>query len=491
MSEHSHHNPDNNSSELAASASPRAQALSLFIRNTIERLQTSSNESGAECGLLFLGNWQDAFPRLLVTDPVLEPVDKLTWQVIRIHVTAPGSVTAFPSYESISNYTNIKSNHTIARALAILRATRWLSLCARVRNSNGRYLGNIYVLHDEPITLGDAMYLDSEYMSFLQGSTEHNHPRVRKIAQSVIATIQELIDTGRDPMGERIHTRSYERRISMAGHLQHVQEPSLFLSERTDFFAISDPLIKQLAGTGRDLPGDGQNLPTEGEQSSPVQKLHTADKEDSAHVQETHTGERQQNPPVQNLHTGDKDDSDPVQEMHSVKNPHTDTRSSSSNKYITTTTTERHPTHARESDQTELHFPPNLTVNERNLVLMYLHRVDQAHQQDVLDEWHGRLLSAERRANPIDNPIGYLAGLCRRVGSGEFQITIGLKIREKRERATQRAKEQLWREEQAQKRLADQKRNATQNTVEMSPIERRIQQIREKSTSKQETQGNE
>ncbi len=457
MSEDSDHLSHQDNVDLADTVSPKTQALSLFIRNAIERLQASSSTDGSdEAGLLFLGNWQDAFPRLLVTDPVLEPVDKLTWQVIRIHVTSPGSVTAFPSYEMISTYTNIKSNHTIARALAILRATRWLSLCARVRNSNGRYLGNVYVLHDEPITLGDAMYLDSEYMRFLQSSEQHSHPRVRKITQSVLATIQAMIDTDRDPMGERIHTRSYERRINRAVHVQHKHEPSLMIAERTDRFAISDSLITQLSGgeNEQERPAGNNNFQADEKISGPVQNMHT------------------------------------VQKLHTVV-------CSSSNKYINTTTTStKNPrAHMREDeceiDHSELHFPPKLTANERKLALMYLQRVEQDRRQDVLDEWHGRLQSGERRSDPIDNPIGYLAGLCRRVGTGEFQITIGLKIQEKRERDVQRANEQQRREEQAQKHLLERQQHDVPHPSKMGKIEKRLQQIREKSRAKQENQGRE
>jgi hypothetical protein len=65
---------------------------------------------------------------------------------------------------------------------------------------------------------------------------------------------------------------------------------------------------------------------------------------------------------------------------------------------------------------------------------MYLNSIDDSLAQDVLDEWHGRLNTATQRGTPIENPIGYLAVLCQRAKSGEFQLTIGLRIREARER---------------------------------------------------------
>lgn len=466
MSDQEPISPESATAKLASTASPQAQALSLFINSAIEQLHASTETTRSDCGLLFLGNWQDAFPRLLVTDPVLEPVDKLTWQVIRIHVATPGAVTAFPSYETIATYTNVRSNHTVSRALAILRATRWLSLCARVRNSKGRYLGNVYVLHDEPITLGDAMHLDSEYMHFLISSGDHKHPRVRKIAQSVLATIQELINSNRDPLGERIHTRAYERRLSTLTRKHSHIEPSLVLAERRDIYAISDIHIARLE-TAEAVGLKNLHTVTD-EKNGPVQNMHTDDSPISGHVQ--------------NLYAEQNDKNSALKNMHSVQKVHTATCSSS--KYINTTTTSNNTYRAREENNRELHFPASLTQNEQDLAQMYLYRIDAAMRQDVLDEWHGRLLAAERHSNPIDNPIGYLAGLCRRAGTGEFQITIGLKIRDQRESEARRAREQQWRDEQDRQRLAEQQECASQNQEAKTPLELRIQKIRESTATK-------
>ena len=450
--------------DIPTPVTPQAQSLSLYIQNAVEQLKqgASSNQGKSNLdigGLIFLGNWQDSFPRLLVTDPVLEPVDKIVWQIIRIHINAPGAVTTFPSYESVSKYANIKSNHTIARALAILRATRWLSLCARVRGETGRFLGNIYVLHDEPVTLGDAMYLDTEYMAFLRDCTEHNHPRVRKISESVLATIQDLIDSDRDAMGERIQTRSYERRVSSSHNAQ--TSPSLILTERTDFFAISDSQIKQLGEEAQEM-----SHADIGEKDH-VQILHTAKSSESHQVQKTHMDKNEQPNLVQNLHMDET-----KQKMH------TDLQRSSNN--INTTTTCSSTAKPEKND--DLHFPPGISANERNLALMYLSAINSNQKQDILDEWHGRLQSANNRNTPIDNPIGYLASLCRRAKTGEFNITIGLRIRDKREQAIKRANEEKHREVLERQRQQEIVNSVDEKPVsEMTPIEKRMREIRNQS----------
>lgn len=149
------------------------------------------------------------------------------------------------------------------------------------------------------------------------------------------------------------------------------------------------------------------------------------DETDYSQVQKMHTEENNENIRVRNVHP-DENIAIPL-----GQNTHTDICSSNN---INTTTTNKHPSRACARPSESLHFPPRISVNERNLAMMYLNSIDDSQQQDVLDEWHGRLNTANKRGKPIDNPIGYLAVLCQRTKSGEFQLTIGLRIREARER---------------------------------------------------------
>jgi len=476
--------------------SSQAKALSLYIQNAVEHLKNSSTltankDQPEQSSLIYLGNWQDPYPRLLVTDPVLEPVDKLAWQIIRLHISAPGAVTAFPNYETIRTYANIKSNHTVARALAILRATRWLSLCARVRDKRGRYLGNIYVLHDEPITLGDAMYLDTEYMTFLNTNTEHNHKRVRKIVENVVATIEEMINDGIDVIGDRTQTWSYERRIGAVTQKQ--QEPALQLTERTEFYAISDTRINALT---QEAPPT-QIMHTDEDADSHVQILHTVTESESVQVRNTHTGQAHENTHVQKMHMDQSPENSHVQKMHMDKNTefdptqklHTGTTCSSSNKITTTTKPSSNTSQVRE----ELLFPPNISANERKLAMMYLNPIDEIQQQDVLDEWNGRLSAANRRSTPIENPIGYLASLCKRVKTGEFQITIGVRVRDAREKDKRRKENEIRREKEEQRKQKEMVKTiqANSGSIGNSSIHRRMEQIRKKNTGAKDSQTNE
>lgn len=176
---------------------PQTQALDALIRQSIARLQQTSAEKPSDA-VLFLGNRHQAFPALLVQDPVLEPVDKVVWMVICQQGRAAETGTAFPSYQQIARLANISSTSTVSRAIAILRATRWLSLCARVRDSGGRFRGNVYALHDEPLPLADTMHLDPDYMTFIVEGRQHHHARVRKVTTAILASIDEEIGDGID-----------------------------------------------------------------------------------------------------------------------------------------------------------------------------------------------------------------------------------------------------------------------------------------------------
>ena len=184
-------------SEHDSAVRPETLALDALIQATIEHVEEGATKPSPN-SMLFLGNRHTSFPKLVVQDPVLEPVDKLVWMSIRLQASETGGSTAFPSYTSIARTANVSSKTTISRAVAILRITRWLTLCARLRGSSGRFQGNVYALHDEPLPLVDALHLDSGYMQFLRESREHQHARVRAVARGALDTIDEDIEAGRN-----------------------------------------------------------------------------------------------------------------------------------------------------------------------------------------------------------------------------------------------------------------------------------------------------
>src|SRR5690348_5794272 len=126
--------------------------LSQLLDETLKQLQPPSAHAGD--GLLFAGNRHESVPRALFLDPRLTPLERNAWQVFRMMLNNDG-VTAFPTYEQLRPYLTSMpcsaqaSDETVARALTLLRLTRWLTLaCHRRHPETGRIQGNLYVLHD-------------------------------------------------------------------------------------------------------------------------------------------------------------------------------------------------------------------------------------------------------------------------------------------------------------------------------------------------------
>lgn len=190
---------------------PRVEDLQAFIQRAIEQLQRSGAPNGRLDGLLFFGAWNDSLPRLLIRDPILKSVEVRLWSVMRTLVT-PGGPVAMPDYDTLATFCNVASRATVSHALLILRMTRWISLCARVRDGRGRFAGNVYALHDEPVTLGDAMHFDAGYVALLRDMAGHRNARVRHLAKSVLDTIEQAVDAGQDVTHDTgLHVRVCQR----------------------------------------------------------------------------------------------------------------------------------------------------------------------------------------------------------------------------------------------------------------------------------------
>ena len=359
---------------------PETYALDALIRETIARGRCGGSTPAADA-LLFLGNWHHAFPALVVEDPVLEPVDKLVWMVVYRSAHGTGGKAVFPSYADIARRANVSSSSTVSRAIVILRATRWLSLCARSRDANGRFAGNVYALHDEPLPLVDALHLDPGYMAFLQDSANHHHARVRRVAAAVSESLDKDIQEGRDVLAP---VNPIERRLEAVQAIRQGGDRR--------YFAFNGDVLASLSNkaTGKDLHDRGQYSKTA---------------------------------------ATDPQNSKPVP------------RSSSKYKNTTTTTQTTYEDSAREAVSLEgLVLPPRLKDNQRALAARYLATVPAEQRQSVLDELAGRLQAEQRGAKPVYDELRYLHHLCRQVSQGGFVANLGLKVQTERDRRHGEAK---------------------------------------------------
>lgn len=133
-------------------------------------------------------------PQTLLLDRRLTPLERNTWQVLRWLITERQVKT--PRYQDLQPYLATSpcgaqaSRETIARALNVLRTTRWLSLVERSRDANGCLRGCVYVLHGDPLTAAEQLELDSGYAALLRQNLSHATKGVRDVAKHVIAEIQ-------------------------------------------------------------------------------------------------------------------------------------------------------------------------------------------------------------------------------------------------------------------------------------------------------------
>ena len=382
---------------------PETLALDTLIEETVARVAATAQREPAD-RMLFLGNRHHAFPTAVIRDPVLEPVDKLVWMVIMLGVQETGGNTSFPGYSTIGSMANIASRATIARAIAILRATRWLTLCRRVRTCSGRFCGNVYAMHDEPLPLADTCHLDTDYRTFLQKAAEHTHGRVRAVAQGVLCSINEDAAMGRKVMDQ---PHPIERRIESV-----VGSPK---EGHRRFFSFTRTAVRQLR-----------------------QELVTAQQTNHDHDQ--------------NLNT--------VKASHD-QNMNTVCSSSYINKK-TTTETAMSKFDLVDEDARPLVYPRRLGESHRELADRYLASLAPVQRQPILDELEGRLQAEQKGMKPVYDEISFLISLCKLTKQGSFQPNLGIKVRAHREecealrkRAPARAAVSHETEEQREKRRAN------------------------------------
>ncbi|ELY3880586.1 STY4528 family pathogenicity island replication protein [Pseudomonas aeruginosa] len=313
---------------------------------------------------LFSGNRHETVPRRLFLDRRLTPLERNAWQVFRLMLNDDG-VTAFPTYEQLRPwlasmpYAGQASHETVARALTLLRLTRWLSLVRRRRDAKtGRILGNLYVLHDEPLTPFEAMQLDPDYLQLVSQALGHSAKAVQIVGLHTLKEISE------DPM---LAGRALPSRLQV----------------------LAEHLANQGVGAHDSYP-----------------------QEDATHESEEGATSLLRNPddPTSESEAGSKPTSDA-----SLRNPKKarTVRSSRINEVRTTAQAQ-----AQARALGDLQWPKRfaeLKAEQQTGARVALQQVDAALRQAVLDEWAARCSS-----HGIRNPAGYLFGIIQRAIHGEF-----------------------------------------------------------------------
>ncbi|WP_296258001.1 MULTISPECIES: STY4528 family pathogenicity island replication protein [unclassified Pseudomonas] len=136
----------------------------------------------------------DLLPQALLLDQRLTPLERNTWQILRWLIEQQG--ISMPQYQDLQPYLatspcgGLASRETVARALNVLRTTRWLTLVERARDEQGCLRGCQYVLHDEPLSAAEAVDRDKDYLGLIQRNLSHANRGIRNVAKHALAEIQ-------------------------------------------------------------------------------------------------------------------------------------------------------------------------------------------------------------------------------------------------------------------------------------------------------------
>ncbi|MEN8132068.1 MAG: hypothetical protein ABFS45_18200 [Pseudomonadota bacterium] len=364
-------------------ASPEIRFLKQHIQHASMQLEQQNTQQSEGMGsLIYLGNHQDAIPRNLILDPHLESGEIHTWTLLKIHLANPAMPSSIPSQNDLMETLKC-SRPILSRHLAVLRALRWITLCAEVRGKDGQFRGNVYAQHDTPLSLQDTLYLDQGYIQFMeQPSSGPSLKRLRQIKEAVLKHMDYQVIRG--VQLDRSPTQLERVSALMKG------------------LSSSDPLDTPLAcPEGATQPNQLANLYGNSDQSEQKPDFYLGNIKESDHVN--------------NIDTVDR------------VNIYMDKGSSSSSYIKTTTTTHQH-----------LNFPKTLDTERLRLyAAKTLSDLEESQQQFALDYLADRIQAGEKGTEKsIVNPIGFLGWIVRHINDGTLPVsTYGM--REEPKRTTQ------------------------------------------------------
>jgi hypothetical protein len=167
--------------------------------------------------LLFGGLAQLTVPERLFTDNRLTPLDRNMWQVFKFLSTLNKTGLAYPKYHELQPfvatiaYGKRASKETVARAITVLRLTRWITLITKERDEkNGQIMGCVYLVHEEPVTIAETGEFDQSYQALVSASLSHPNKSVRLCAEGAASDVDASdghIPTRLEAIAKRVSER--------------------------------------------------------------------------------------------------------------------------------------------------------------------------------------------------------------------------------------------------------------------------------------------
>lgn len=386
----------------AASISDPVRQLAQQIAKKLDNI---NSENTAQCSqtdsLVYIGHWQDAIPRAIWVDPVLDAIDVRCWGIIRTQALV-GSAVILSLHRLLQNQLGY-SKPTVSKVLYVLRLTRWISLCSKLRSESGEFKGHIYAIHDAPISITDAIYLDKGYITFVKQQRQHHHQQIKRIADNIWQALNHSIASQEaflDEQGATPTIRNFFRQVNGQDQV------NLFNSNhQVNLFNLAKYSQVNKINLGQVLPESIENQSLNGEV-------------------------KQINP--NGLYTTTT----------------TSCSSSFNNKTTTTPASKRIEQSAADTHSSNLIFPPDFNASEQELAQLYLKQVAPDLQQKFLDETGAQIEAKLNTSKPIRNPVAYLGWLCNEQAKGNTLLTsLSIRYRDNRERKI-RTEQQITKKQQ-------------------------------------------
>ncbi len=159
--------------------------------------------------LLFTGNIHHSIPHELLFSQAIGPTEKTLWGIMRALFSSGHSLAEQPRRKDLAAMVPC-SAPTITKSRGILRLHRWLTLCRRVRDDKGRMVGDIYMLHQEPLPVWETLLLDNGYTAFLDDIVRQSRQfatDTRQTAQGLLDEIQNLLEPVQASLLGQLKTR--------------------------------------------------------------------------------------------------------------------------------------------------------------------------------------------------------------------------------------------------------------------------------------------
>ena len=156
----------------------------------------SRNNGSEPLALLFSGQIHHSIPQLLLFNPAIGPTEKTIWLLMRALFTGNNRLAEAPRRSDLAALVPC-TGPTVSKSRALLRLHRWITLCRRVRDVKGRNVGDIYMLHEEPLPIPETLILDCEFVAFLEDMAQNT--RFAVPVRTLALEIQDEIQQNPDP----------------------------------------------------------------------------------------------------------------------------------------------------------------------------------------------------------------------------------------------------------------------------------------------------